>query len=78
MVYLDGGLSKKLKHVASYCKQKGICVPMKFCRLSEKSTFVSWEKYDYGLIYDFRLHLYFMRGTLMRSLALLPRCVACN
>ena len=29
-------LVKKPKHVASYCKQKGICLPTKLCRLSAK------------------------------------------
>ena len=38
MVYSDDGLSEEPKHVTSYCKQKGICVPMKLCQLSEKST----------------------------------------
>jgi hypothetical protein len=49
-----------------------------FCRLCERSTFVSREKYDYGHIYDFRLHFYFMRGTLMGSLAPPLRSVVCN
>jgi hypothetical protein len=78
MVYLDGGWNKKLKHVASYYKQKGIFIPVKFCRQCERSTFVSWEEYDYGHLYDFRLHFYFMRGTLMGSLAPLLRSVVCN
>lgn len=78
MVYLDGGWSWKPKHVASYCKQKGIFVPIRFCPLCEISTFVSWEKYDYGHISDFRLHSYVVLGTLMRSLAPLLRSVVCN
>ena len=35
VVCSEEGFNKKPKHVANYCKQKGICSPIKLCRLSE-------------------------------------------
>ena len=36
MAQPDDVFSKKQKYVASHCKQKGICLPMKLFRMSEK------------------------------------------
>jgi hypothetical protein len=32
VVCSEEGINKKPKHVANYCKQKGICLPVKLCR----------------------------------------------
>lgn len=34
------------KHVGSYCKQKGICLPVKLCQLSEKNICLHIIKYS--------------------------------
>jgi len=44
MAQPDDAFSKKAKHVASHCKQKGICLTVKLCRLTEKVMFDSYCK----------------------------------
>jgi hypothetical protein len=41
MVCSEDGINKKPKHVANYCKQQGICLPIKLCRMSKKKYFCS-------------------------------------
>jgi hypothetical protein len=43
MVQPDDAFSKKAE-TCSFCKQKGICLAMKLCRLSEKVTIDSYSK----------------------------------
>jgi len=36
LAFYEDGFSALQEHVDSYCKQKGICLPVKLCTLSEK------------------------------------------
>ena len=40
------GFSSRPKHAGSYCKQKGICLPVKLCQLSEKYILFHIIKYS--------------------------------
>jgi hypothetical protein len=37
----DDWFGKRPKHVARYCKQKGISLSLKFCRMSERLRLMS-------------------------------------
>jgi hypothetical protein len=45
MAQPDDACGNKPKHVASHCKQKGICLPMKLCILKEKVCLIQIAKH---------------------------------